>query len=525
MVMTVADVVSLPVVQSADPQILSDSGFARVVRWVHVSDIADLSRLLQGGELVLTRGAALRRSPRRYLQRLRNAGAVGVIVEVQPDAPPLPQSAGAVAEELGLALVVLHKQVMFVEVTEQVHRSIVAEQFDEVDFARRLHENFTDLSMRRATATDIVDAAANLAATPIVLEDLSHQALVLAAAGRSASTLLNNWERRSRINASGGSADGPEMPWSVTTVGRAPEHWGRLIAIGPNSAPARIKMVMERAAQALVLQRMAEKDRSDIEHQVTAGLIDDVRRHRIGSTTDVTARAFALGLRPSRSYTAAVARATHWSVLSDPVAEHRRNKRLLDMVVQTTRAMGHTGLFTTLGPGEVGIVLSLGTTRGDDAETMLQLGDAISRDSRRDAVDLVLGIGTAVSDLPEAIERIDEAAHVAEVAASLPPTGRTAFAASDIHLRGLLALLRGDPRVQRFAESELRALLLHDINHNDDCTNVLRGYLELAHRKTALAARLHLSRPALYAKLARIEKFWESTSPTERRRLLSTSPS
>jgi purine catabolism regulator len=35
---------------------------------------------------------------------------------------------------------------------------------------------------------------------------------------------------------------------------------------------------------------------------------------------------------------------------------------------------------------------------------------------------------------------------------------------------------------------------------------ILRGYLELAHHKSALAERFHLSRPALYAKLARIER-------------------
>ncbi len=108
--------------------------------------------------------------------------------------------------------------------------------------------------------------------------------------------------------------------------------------------------------------------------------------------------------------------------------------------------------------------------------------------------------------MSQAIGNIDEAAHVANVAVSLPADGRTTFTASDIHLRGLLALLRGDPRVQRFAESELRALLLHDIENNDDCITVLRGYLDLAHHKTALAAKLHLSRPALYAKLARIEQ-------------------
>ena len=47
---------------------LCDAPLDEPVRWVHVSDVADLSNLLQGGELVLTTGRALRRAHRgRYL--------------------------------------------------------------------------------------------------------------------------------------------------------------------------------------------------------------------------------------------------------------------------------------------------------------------------------------------------------------------------------------------------------------------------------------------------------------------------
>lgn len=67
-------------------------------------------------------------------------------------------------------------------------------------------------------------------------------------------------------------------------------------------------------------------------------------------------------------------------------------------------------------------------------------------------------------------------------------------------------MLRSDPRVQRFAEGELRALILHDIETGDALLDVLRGYLELGGNKTALASRLHLSRRSLYAKLNRIEQ-------------------
>jgi PucR family transcriptional regulator, purine catabolism regulatory protein len=64
---------------------------------------------------------------------------------------------------------------------------------------------------------------------------------------------------------------------------------------------------------------------------------------------------------------------------------------------------------------------------------------------------LVFGITMPQGDLVEAIRRIGEAGHVAEVAVSMPSSVRICFRVNDIRLRGLLFLLRDDPHAQRFA--------------------------------------------------------------------------
>ncbi|MDZ4233715.1 MAG: PucR family transcriptional regulator ligand-binding domain-containing protein, partial [Dietzia sp.] len=146
MSLTVGEVVALPVVQAGQPEVLSARRWDEPLRWVHGSDLPDLTALLQGGELVLTTGAALAEAPRKYLQRLASAGAIGVIVELGTRVTELPGTAASTAEDLDLALVVLHRPIRFVDVTEAVHRRIVAEQYDEVAFDRRVHETFTELS-------------------------------------------------------------------------------------------------------------------------------------------------------------------------------------------------------------------------------------------------------------------------------------------------------------------------------------------------------------------------------------------
>ena len=104
------------------------------------------------------------------------------------------------------------------------------------------------------------------------------------------------------------------------------------------------------------------------------------------------------------------------------------------------------------------------------------------------------------------IHTLLQASQVAEVAAGMPTSERVVFGVQDIGIRGLISLLRDDPRLQRFAESELRDLVLDDINNGGDLLDVLRGYLQHVGNKSALASHLHMSRPSLYAKLSRIEQ-------------------
>jgi purine catabolism regulator len=96
---------------------------------------------------------------------------------------------------------------------------------------------------------------------------------------------------------------------------------------------------------------------------------------------------------------------------------------------------------------------------------------------------------------------------VAEVAAVIPdPEGRRWFRASDVRLRGLLALLHDDPRVQSFVEAELGPLLQLGPGADGGMLELLRQYVAAGGSKTRLAQLTHRSRPALYKKLDRLER-------------------
>ncbi|MGE2728433.1 PucR family transcriptional regulator [Mycolicibacterium vaccae] len=501
MAVTVGEVIALPVVQHGQPQVLSARRWSAPIRWLHVGGVADLSSLLQGGELVLTTAARLGRSPRRYLQGLADAGALGVVVELGAASTRLPDTLAPLAEELDLALVVLHRQIRFVEVTEIVHRRIVAEQYDEVAFDRRVHEAFTELSMKRASVTSIVDAAARILELPVVLEDLAHQAIALSAHGTTTVALLEDWENRSRRSP---TEDGGPERWAITMVGPRTEEWGRLIVPRHTADTPRVTMVLERASAALALNRMVERSNTGLHQQAQSGLIDDVLQGRVADDREASARAHALGLRKAARYHPVVIRVERSRVAADPVVAQRRNVALLDAVAHTVNAAGHTGLFSSRRDGEIAALVALNSARGGPDKALADLGRRLHTDLRRaDGITRsVCAVGTPEAEVTDAIRGLAEAGHVAEVALAMRDDARPYFRAADVRLRGLMALLRDDARVQRFAETELQPLLRAGVIADIE---MLREYLSLAGNKAALAQRLHISRPALYKRLAAIE--------------------
>ncbi|WP_197380251.1 PucR family transcriptional regulator [Mycolicibacterium mengxianglii] len=520
MTLTIREILDLPVLQAGAPEIVggaADPGaLDRGVRWVHVSDLADLSNLLEGGELVLTTGAALADPHTRdhYLSRLAAAGAVAVIVELGTHVIEIPPSMLAARETLPLPLVALHRTVRFVEVTEEVHRRIVAEQYAEVDYARRVHEAFTALSMRRATVDDIVAATADMLDTPVVLEDLNRQVLAFAARGVRTAELLDDWDRRSRLS----STDG----WLSRAVGPYRQEWGRLIAprldanVGPDERAA---MTVERAAQALALHHMTEQGRTSLELRAQSGLVDDLRQHRVRDEAEATSRAHALGLRPALTYIPITVRPQH-AHSNDQVLVQQRRASTLDALVHAIRAGGHTVLTAAGDDGQIHVLLApqrTPTNRDYSLDTVLT---RICTDIRR-AVHRIngvakcfIGVGPESSRLLDAADGLAESVYVAEVAASLARDGRTTaerpfYRAADVRLRGLVALIRTDPRAQAFAETELRGLLAHRAQRGEQGAatfELLRVFLECGGNKTDVANRLHLSRPTLYARLAALQR-------------------
>ncbi|MET4095273.1 PucR family transcriptional regulator ligand-binding domain-containing protein [Arthrobacter sp. UYCu712] len=527
MLPTVGSILDLPVLRVAGPVLLGGAGaLENPVRWVHVSELLDISGLLSGGELVLTTGLELEKEPgltASFIRSLEEASASGLIVELIGDRKRSMDALRAAAPATGMPVIVVQRRVRFVQVTEIVHRIIVAEQLERVERARDVHEAFTVLSLESAGTGQVVEQAAAMIGAPVVLEDLSHLVLAYSARQLRTTDLLEDWERRSRTTPAppGTGRTGPEA-WLQTPVGVRGNVWGRLVVPVPLDDDDGAAMVLERAAQTLAINRLAERDRRELSHQAQAGLLNALRQPRGLGEDEAQARAAALGLRRSPYYLPIVFRsggAAHvhstgaMEAGTDPLAGQQEERALLEQLARALKAASGSALTASIRSGSVGMILAVPAKQLEDP-TLQRLADALAGADMPPGGGLPgpakaswsIGVGHLRASLLEAAAGIDEASHVAETAATLRGDRKPFYRATDVRLRGLLALLRKDPRVQQFAESELEGVLQNDARDGGGHLELLGQYLESGGNKAALARTGYLSRPTLYARLARLEE-------------------
>lgn len=519
MLPSLRSILDLPLVRDAAPEVLGGADrLDEPVRWVHVSEILDLTGLLSGGELVLTTGLELDKEPGRtasYIRSLEHAGAAGLIVELTAPRERTTAALRSVARSASMPVVIVRRRVRFVEITETVHRLIVAEQLERVERARDVHEAFTVLSLESAGTQQVVETAAAMIGAPVVLEDLQHLVLAYSARNLATTELLDDWERRSRTTPSPAQADGSAKRagaegWLQVPVGVRQQLWGRLVVPVPRSAgddDELAVMVLERAAQTLAINRLAERDQRELSQQAQSGLLNALRQPRGLSEAEALARAGSLGLRRSPYYLPLVFRTAlpaAPSLSGDPLASQQEERVLLEMLARALKSTASSGLTASIQSGSVGMILAL-PARQPEESALQRLADALHAPGGDFAPRWTIGVGRYRSSLLEAAAGIDEAAHVAETAATLRKPGKPYYRATDIRLRGLLALIRNDPRVQQFVESELAAVLQAEAEGRTGYLELLGRYLESGGNKAAMARSGYLSRPTLYARLAKLE--------------------
>ncbi|MFI6448084.1 PucR family transcriptional regulator [Kitasatospora sp. NPDC050543] len=528
MLPTVARVLDLEVMRRGLPQVVAGaSHLERPVRWVHVSELPDVAGMLQGGELVLTTGIALpedREGLARYVRELDEVGVAGLVIEFgRRYFDSLPRALVHAAEQRGLPLIVLRRELRFVAVTEAVHALVVNAQLERLRSSEAVHQVFNELAVEGAEPAEVVRQVALMAGAPVVLENLAHQVLAHEPAGRPEAELLEGWERRSRgVRPPGRTGHDPRSGWLVTAVGARGQDWGRLVLVEePGPLPEETAhphaMLLERGAATLALNRLVVRDRESLERQTHRTLLSGILTHAL-TVSEVALRAQALGVPLEGRRLVGVVLRQRRGPSPAALEAQARLRDFTELAAAAVRSCRLPALVGALDDEGVGVLIALGSQQ-DEHAALDGFAAALRRlaaDTNREAAgpapqqvfQPVVAVGSSVGSVRDARRTLLEATQVADAALHDAPGGRAAayYRLPDVRLRGLLHLLRDDARLQTYVERELGPLLAYDAEHGSQLVQMLRIYLEQGRNKSAAADAAHLSRPSFYDRLHKVER-------------------
>lgn len=517
---TVADVLALPELIAGDPELVAGAdGRDRHLRWVHVVAGAGAIALLDGGELILTTGAGWPTSPdalTSLASEIVEASPAAVVLELGSHFAAAPAPLADACSERGIPLIVLHREVRFVQLTQRIHQRILATQHEALTARAEVHTMLTELGLNRSPVDYVVERLSETLDAPVVLEDSTGRVVAWTARDRDPEAVLAAWARPEHEQPS----DDTEQVF-VEAQGR---RFGRLVALPGPEHPAGRRTVLELGAFALALGTLADTSGEQWLQLSSKLLFDTLLSGRYRRDTELATQLAAAGLPVTdRTLLGATLRGT-----GDFGAHDSLERAILETALR--RAVAPEGRVILVPDddapesGSRTTLLAILSFPPSDPRVAPAAGDAPPPLAARLAHELDmllpsttpapwrahLGLGAAgrgIRSLITSLERV-------RAAGQLRPSGSVGrVTAQQAERQALAYLVRGlaaTPEVQEYATTTLGPLIDHDAatgaGHSGDLLTVLRAYLDHPTNRSLAAQRARLSRSVFYQRLALIEE-------------------
>lgn len=459
-------------------------GVDRPIRWVHVSELEDPTPWLKGGELLLTTGMGLGRTPARhraYVRRLAEAGLAGLGFGLGFSYTRVPRALVEAADQLGFPVFEVPYPVPFIAITEAVFTRLLAEQYDvlhrAVDAQHLLTRSVLDGRGIEGLASALADAVGGW----VLVLDL--HGIPLAAASRTARLRATRvWGEIQRARPEGG--------FSLTLVDRGHHVWiqpvgahGRVeafLAVGKPEALSQFDRIVAGHALSLLAIELAKvRAVSETERRLRGDFFQALAEGTL-SAAEAARGLSRFGFRRDGKLTVLALEGGPPEELAG-AAEDVFSRSAPAFLISS-----HPSGVHVLAPEEA--AADLERIREDLAA--------------RAAADVRVGAGTAVP--PDQVARSLREARYALQVCRLERRGTAGF--GDLGSYRLLLSMPEPDALRAFADSLLAPLDAYDAEHGGELVPSLRAFLQHNARWEAAAAELFVHRHTLRYRIRKIQE-------------------
>lgn len=283
--LTVQEIVELPGLELG--LAAGAAGLGNPIGWVHVSELADPTPWLEGGELLITTGLGVGQqaaSQRSYLGRLAEHGLAGLAFGLGFGWPDVPTALAAEADRLGFPVLSVPYDTPFIALTKAISAQLANEQLARVERALVVHERLAHAVLEGRGVPELLDVLGEHVGCSLALVDESGRVV----GQRRASDLED-------------CAEILELPvvanGAIATL-RAGRPGGSL---GEED-----RLVLHHGQTALAFELSRRQAVSAAELRLAGDLLEDLEHDRLDER-ELGRRIAAFGLDPTRTYAALLA--------------------------------------------------------------------------------------------------------------------------------------------------------------------------------------------------------------------------
>jgi PucR family transcriptional regulator, purine catabolism regulatory protein len=231
----------------------------RPLSWVHVSELPDPTPFLQGGELILTTGMALRDGEPAvpYVRRLGQAGVAALGFGIGLSLPAVPQALVSAAEAGGLPVLEVPHHTPFIAISRSVSAALAADEYAEVARAASAQQELTRAALAPGAPATLLERLARQVGGWALLLDTVGAPLDAAprTATRRAAALQGDLDRLRALRAPASAAlSSPEETVLVQSLGNGARTRGFLVVGRSGPIPPADRHIVNAAALLLTLR-------------------------------------------------------------------------------------------------------------------------------------------------------------------------------------------------------------------------------------------------------------------------------
>ncbi|WNR42624.1 PucR family transcriptional regulator [Paenibacillus roseipurpureus] len=514
--LTVADVLKRPSFQHA----YIAAGHAHLgnhVRWVHIIEVIQFEQLLQGGEMILTTGAAFKDdidSFMTYFNQLVQRKVSCLCVEMGHYVNAVPQAWKDAAEAQQLPLVIFPEAVRFIDITQDIHATIINQHHQALQDLEKISREFHRMTLTSQGVSHVLSLLHSSTQADVIYVPSDSQPKFVPPMGKREAaqwlTFLESIEREERQDGRGTSplvVENGKGTVIVQPVGAMGKTWAHLLLVLDRKPQEYEYLILDSASLSIAQDLLRRRYMEERKLYAQTLWVDDLLHMRIHDEEQIKV---LLGAEFKRL------NALPYHVILIEFKEGMEDSQLgenegiesaglhLSLAV---RSLFEGQLFhplITLKHNRLVVVAFDKAPKKPSKERLQHVFHTLHSLHADEHIDLKIGVGQSKTTFLQAHRSYQEALQAMSLAETTG--GKKVMFYDELGVFVLLTQISDKEMLASFVRTYVGPLIDHDLQKGSELLRTLKVYLDHDGSKQMAAGQLFIVRQSLYYRLDKIEE-------------------